>query len=145
MLTHGELGGREKDGGVFFPIVSNFLRTSHPYYTVETFKHTLPTYASSILLQEYPASCVLDTACWSKDHRLPPLEGPCWLPHPLHPPPDPSITPDSEGTAPHSTQKAVLLSPCSPACWVHVVPSSGNAESSTSLKPRLVFIPLFNY
>lgn len=39
VLTHGVLGGREEDGRVFFPVVSNFLRTSHPHYTVETFKH----------------------------------------------------------------------------------------------------------
>lgn len=39
LVTHGVLGGREEDGRVFFPVVSNFLRTSHPYYTVETFKH----------------------------------------------------------------------------------------------------------
>lgn len=58
---------REKDGGVCFPLVSNFLRTSHPYYTVETFKHNPPTYASSVLLQEHPASCVLDTVYWEQE------------------------------------------------------------------------------
>lgn len=58
---------REKDGGVCFPLVSNFLRTTHPYYTVETFKHNTPTYASLILLQEYPARCVLDTAYWEQE------------------------------------------------------------------------------
>lgn len=86
---------KEKDGGVCFPLASNFLRTSHPYYTVETFKHDPPTYASSILLQEYPANCVLATAYWEQEPEPSPsrealLDSPhtastsCPLHHPGH-------------------------------------------------------------
>lgn len=88
---------KEKDGGVCFPLVSNFLRTSHPYYTVETFKHNPPTYASSTLLREYPASCVLATAYWEQEPQpSPSREALLDSPHPA-PPPVPCTTQDTEG------------------------------------------------
>lgn len=115
-----------------FPLVSNFWRTSHPYYTVETFKHNPPTYASSILLQEYPTSCVFDTVYWEQE---PPasLSGEAALAYPhmathLLSPVSPTTPRGDSHPARCSTPKAMLRSPRSPVrCARGQV---GDAESS---------------
>lgn len=142
---------REKDGGVCFPLVSNFLRTSHPYYTVETFKHNPPTYAGSILLQEYPASCLFDTAYWEQEPPASPsgeaaLASPrCGRLCPQHRPWHRGVIPAQRDVAP-GRQRSFRPAPRPAVLGDRLsVPLAVLRAPLTSLKLTLISTPLFNY
>lgn len=122
VLTHGVLGGREEDGRVFFPVVSNFLRTSHPHYTVETFKHMPVGFFHE---NSHLAACL--TLYWCKDHQLLPQQRLCWLPRAtLHPHPIPMA---------HGPICEAILS----------IPLAVLRAPLASLKPNLICTLLFSY
>lgn len=144
---------KEKDGGVCFPLVSNFLRTSHPYYTVETFKHNPPTYASSTLVREYPASYVLATAYGEQEPQPSPsrealLDSPHTAPTSC---PCTTRTLRGDSQSPRGAPQhpnGALLSPHSPRTVLRdgwSIPLAMLRAPLAPLKVMQIFTPLSNY